>query len=534
MTVTGLGFTFDKTTDNSPVTMKAISDKIRNKGSAPEDMFASYVPGRHNITNSMIKLTGNVFEPQEMKLVAGVPEEPGIKEVKFTLQYISRLPGFCENKSAPSGTGPGDDDFSFSPTANKTLVTVAVTNGYAETDFYCKDYGGYCTVKAEFITTNNAVFSIIVKEIPLDTNENGIADAWEQYWVDKNYIENPNHYVEWTPQLFQDPNWDDEPAMLGWQHYYYGLTHASGGDGLTVRQEYRGYWVDGGKDFTNAQHVALSPFRKELLVQVAAEDDYLSGLGTGDATNSDAVQAFNVNAVMQDVAKFYGDMSNGMGIDLYWVRTPFTMPTESHTYANGEVVANLYKHTGTNYYTASDAFADGEQAVINSTIWVYRDDRLKKENPEKFRNVFGAVNVGAGLFIQKNRNDTELREFVKIVLPSRVGTRERDAPYRYVMDPRSHAENNITSSILEARGAYVDVVNVSEEKYLETITHIPASDFVDLIKYCIAHELYHLIGGTHLYVIGFISGGFYPLDNMMVDSSELLLINLPARFSILP
>jgi len=58
----------------------------------------------------------------------------------MTLQVISRLPGFCENKSAPSGTGPGDDDFSFSPTANSNIVIVAVTDGYAETDFYCKDY----------------------------------------------------------------------------------------------------------------------------------------------------------------------------------------------------------------------------------------------------------------------------------------------------------------------------------------------------------------------------------------------------------
>jgi len=39
----GLGFTFDKTSDNSPTTMKAISDKIRNKGTEGRAMDGNRV-----------------------------------------------------------------------------------------------------------------------------------------------------------------------------------------------------------------------------------------------------------------------------------------------------------------------------------------------------------------------------------------------------------------------------------------------------------------------------------------------------------
>jgi len=357
-----------------------------------------------------------------------------------------------------------------------------------------------------------------------------IADAWRN----QETLKWQAQYTTIPPPFFA-PDWDGVPAALGNARTDGNYSHATTGDGLIVWKKYRGYWVGGGASFTNAQHVRLSPARKALLVQVMAEDDYLAGIGTGAAVNLPAVQAFDVNAVMQEVAKFYNHPTRGLGIDLYWFVTPFTMPAESHTYTNGEFVANLYKHTGTNYYTASDGFADGEQAVMNSTIWVWWDARLRRENRDKFNAVFGVINVGAGLFVQKNRNDTELRDFIKIALPSRVGIRERDAPYRYVMDSRSNAANNRTSSILEARGAYVNVVNVSEELYMKTTNAIPANAFLDLMKFCITHELFHLIGGSDRNNNpGYVSGPPSPFGAIKAYQEELLEVNLPERFSILP
>lgn len=52
-------------------------------------------------------------------------------------------------------------------------------------------------------------------------------------------------------------------------------------------------------------------------------------------------------SAMQAVAQFYAHPQRGAGIDLYWVRTPFSMPTMPYDYDDGEHVANLYRHTGT-------------------------------------------------------------------------------------------------------------------------------------------------------------------------------------------
>ncbi|MFA7054359.1 MAG: hypothetical protein WC328_15205 [Kiritimatiellia bacterium] len=67
----------------------------------------------------------------------------------------------------------------------------------------------------------------------------------------------------------------------------------------------------------------------------------------GDVTNPSAMQAYSLASSMQAVAQFYAHPQRGAGIDLYWVRTPFSMPTMPYDYDDGEHVANLYRHTGT-------------------------------------------------------------------------------------------------------------------------------------------------------------------------------------------
>jgi len=87
------------------------------------------------------------------------------------------------------------------------------------------------------------------------------------------------------------------------------------------------------------------------------------------------------------------------------------------------------------------------------------------------------------------------------------------------------------------QGAHVNVVNISEEKYLATTTHIPSDAFLDLVKFCIAHELFHLIGGTDRpNASGYISGPPPPIPFTEVKASlaDIQEVNLPGRFSILP
>ncbi|MCL1922237.1 MAG: hypothetical protein FWG50_14390, partial [Kiritimatiellaeota bacterium] len=499
---------------------------------AVTERFHEYRPGHHAVTNDLMTYDGETFVPQQLWVVADVWK--GFSSVRYGLSDLTGHDGFCAN-AATGLTGAQYHDFGFHPAVNSTNVTAYIEGGRAKAVLYCRDYGAYCKLTAEFLDARGEVLHTLTEPLPLAggaASGNHIANAWRDLtrgqWAASGYGGQP-------PALYRDT--DFQPAALGNARTDDpNLTHGAAGDGLTAWQEYRGFAVGGGKDFIGMRHTGLSPLRKSLLVQVMAEDDYTLGLGTGAAVNAPAVQAFNVNAVMQDVAQFYSDPTRGLGIDLYWTVTPFTMPSIEHTYTNGEFVLSLYKHTGTNYYTASDAFPNG-QMIADSTAWIYRDDRLRREDRDTFRQTFGDVYVGPGLFIQKNRNDVEHRDFIKIALPSRIGTRERDGQCRYMMDTRSNAANNRTSQVLEARGAYVNAVNVSEEMFLKTGTHISSNDFIDLIKFCIAHELFHLIGGSDRpNATGFISGPppYAPFTNLQTSSDEIQEINLPARFSILP
>jgi len=520
---------------NCSVTLKITTATLRLEmppspnANAVDTPFHAYRQGHHAVTNNMMTFDGSAFVPHQLWVVANVWE--GIESVRHRLLDVTRHNGFCEN-AATETTGTGYDDVSFLPAFNSTNATAYIEGSSARQTLYCRDYGGYCSVVTDFIGTNNTVIIAFTNQMPNVTpqalaNGDHISDYWRtvmnQQWA---------AYGLGTSSSALGKGQDAQPAKLGNARTDdKNLSHGAAGDGLTVWQEYRGFVVGGSKDRIGTHHTTLSPYRKSLLVQVMAEDDYSAGIGTGAAVNPNVNWgAFNVNAIMQDVAKFYSNPTNGLGIDLYWTVTKFTMPTESHTYTNGEFVVSLYKHTGTNYlyYNMS-----GGQAITNGTAWIYRDDRLKREDRLKHNEVFGEVYVDWGLFVQHNRNDTELKDFVKLILPSRVGMREEDGTY--TMEPETHALNKCTGPILESRGARVDIVNISEEQYLKTQTHISATNFVDLIKYCIGHELFHLIGGTdRKNNPGYISGPPSPFGGLKAYQEELLEVNLPARFSILP
>jgi len=222
----------------------------------------SYVSGRHGITNSVITLdAAGALIPQHMKLTADAPD--CISEVRFTIQNVTTRPGFCENKTAPTIDSPtNNQDFSFNPTNNLTTTNITVTAGKAVTDFYCKDYGGRCELVTEYVSTNGTVLITSTIPIPIDENNNGIADAWEKHWVERNNTENAFYNVAWSLQLFENSGWDRENPYLGWQHDfpYLNLHHSitNWGDGLSVFYEYRGVWVDGGATFTTPRHAPAS------------------------------------------------------------------------------------------------------------------------------------------------------------------------------------------------------------------------------------------------------------------------------------
>ena len=383
-------------------------------------------------------------------------------------------------------------------------------------------------------------------DLPLDVNNNGIADAWERDKIVEHNGVYPGAPLTWSPALFADTGGDDEPAALGNRRTDGSYSHADTGDGLTVFQEYRGYEVDGGAGFTSARHIRLSPALKELLVQVAEQDSYTSDIGTGDVINPSAVQTYNLAVLMQSVAQFYSHSTRGAGIDLYWVRTSFSMPTMPYDYNDGEHVDNLYHHVGTIEYVPTSIFPSN-LTVSGGSVWIWRDLKLLREDDRINREYFSlgdntnAFPKATSILIKHNRNDEELKDFVKVILPSRTGMRLRDSATgnSYCrMESGGHAQALFNASPTIFQGAHVDVVNIAEENYVQLGVHYSTDTFINVVKYSVAHEGFHVIGGRHQNPeppgTGSLIQPFLPLDDITISSSELQEINLKERISVIP
>ena len=66
------------------------------------------------------------------------------------------------------------------------------------------------------------------------------------------------------------------------------------------------------------------------------------------------------------------------------------------------------------------------------------------------------------------------------------------------MNPDGHAQTHFNSDYpIAFQGAHVDVMNIAEENYVQVGAHYLPSGFMDVIRYSIGHELFHVIGGRH-------------------------------------
>ncbi len=206
--------------------------------------------------------------------------------------------------------------------------------------------------------------------------------------------------------LFGPPDGDNEYAAIGTVRDPVNLSHATGGDGITLMEEYRGFLFDGGPGTYNGGHIRLTPVIKEVLVQLCVMDDYMADRGTGEGVNPNLVANIDLYAVMKDFSNFYSDRLRGAGIHLYWSMTPFTMPTEPHTYTNGEYCASLYRHTGNITIQKRLPGASQLAVITNAGAWVYNDLRLSEENPQKYAQLFKETGLyrGPQLFIMAHES----------------------------------------------------------------------------------------------------------------------------------
>jgi len=298
-----------------------------------------YLPGYEGTTD---KLTFNKtfnttsYGGQHMKLIAaGVGSGQGIDAVSFRITNTTSLPGYAENKTAYMVTGPvRNDDYSFALTANSraALGTMAATNTFA--DFYCKDYGGSATVVASLIKNGVAVFTWTL-DVPTDTDQDGLADRWERQQIAEwNTQYGYSHDVYDLTFVRRDYDWEmPDPDASNTDGGTDLPAHKTTGDSLTEFQEYRGFILDGGNSHAGG-HRRLSTSRKELLVEV----DIMEGV---EHMPTEA----GIRSTMNTVSAGFGDLTEGAGIDLYYV---IDEPTASHrdfsSYAQAESWANAHRH----------------------------------------------------------------------------------------------------------------------------------------------------------------------------------------------
>jgi len=326
-----------------------------------------------------------------------------------------------------------------------------------------------------------------------------------------------------------------------------GLSHGAAGDGLTVWQEYRGYWVDGSKSTTEPHHTRLSPARKELLVQV----NELPGMAQQVSFNPDnALAAYDVNTVMQQVADFYGDISRGLGIDLYWVRRDFTAfgpPYTPELLPPVDHQERFYGEVRQEYWSSDDLVNRIliTKSLPYATSFIRYDNRLTTP-PFDTQGNFVLYKQLAGRpeteFIRESR-DPNLKDFVKLVMLDRRSdlqvTISNGQTIFWTDVQQDNAVTPIINNAPTLQGSWICVCAIAEEGVAMTglRRHYTATEFNQRLVWATAHELCHLlIGGSHFNQPGYLMTGNLPapagIDTITAGCDEIQLIDLKGRRSI--
>ena len=158
--------------------------------------LAAYVPGSQRVgfangTNTWQTVIDAGNAQCVGVTLANLGTDTGVARVELELTDVTQLPGWCGNGRFASVSQP-DDDFSFSTNENLHAITVLpqeetdhgntrqVEDTLTRLSLFCKDTGGKCTLTATAYDKDDAVIATATIAIPVDENDNGIADVWER------------------------------------------------------------------------------------------------------------------------------------------------------------------------------------------------------------------------------------------------------------------------------------------------------------------------------------------------------------------
>lgn len=198
--------------------------------------------------------------------IQGTDEECNAEEVDFTLFDVSKERGRCLNDKEQMDDVDEDlqmSDLNADMEITKLTAKKMLSGKSQSVEVYilCRDWGAFGKLKASVKVKGNwyegegdATPDKFVT-IPLDLNDNKIADGWEKQ----------------MGVYGQSATSDNDPNPSG---------QARDGDGMTNYEEYRGFYVSDGAG--GKEHVRMDPKQKEIFV---IDDDQLFDIASWKAAS---------------------------------------------------------------------------------------------------------------------------------------------------------------------------------------------------------------------------------------------------------
>ena len=338
---------------------------------------------------------------------------------------------------------------------------------------------------------------------------------------------------------------DGEPISLGSARTNAILHHASSGDGLTVREEYRGFFFDG----PTAGPTRLSFAEKELLVQV----EVIPGIEATPIVNPNfTLSEINLKEdILNPVCAFFADPERGLGFRMYWVFTPFSFDGPPLQSSDGTLsVEHAYRYHGEIYnkkLSATPFLGNG---------FVMRDIRFFGNMPEGvlFSDVYTHNTLlFAHKFFPFQRHPL-LEKYVKLAIIDRfleVLPDEINGVPTFTAQVKSENAFSEFSSMVDYRksGAVVALAAIAEEGPTTSLDrHYTKAEFINRLQWAIAHELMHLLvreendenwAGNHLRnnseaLMGHNFPHDHGLSHVRGAQTEIEKINFRTRASVAP
>ena len=256
--------------------------------------------------------------------------------------------------------------------------------------------------------------------------------------------------------------------------------------------------------------------------------------GTGGAVNPNvSLSGFSVDDIMFDLEHFFSHPTRGAGIDLYWVKRPF-VPLEGPAIMGRP---NAYRYTGDMVYTPKPGTA--VTGDLDGSAWISSDTEYKATVPLiDYQAIFPPAN-GMFQFMMEQNRYPEQTGFVLLLLASRhaeVARKTNNDPYKVypllknafaILDTDAPGEPH-------QQGAVICLAGISEERpfnaLINGVTHYTSGEFLDIVGFCIAHELFHLLCGlSHDSTPNAVLGVGPYLSNLIASPTELLRVNLKSK-----